>query len=384
MAKGLEDVPAGEVANYQQMALIRLLLYVTGEVHRLLGEVVAAGQSILKDGDFDGVAAGRLQKVLLATWDGFIIQYAELIRHGLREGASIPFGMLAVLHEAEIVRALDESVLIGSPGRVFNEQSQVLGGVFEPQLVEIVQAVQARVLGDGLNLSGRIWRLDAEGRLGIGKVIMEALGSGKSAWETAKLLEGFLGVGQDCPRWTEDRLWGLTKKDIAGGDVTGLLKGSDCDGRGVAYNALRLARNEIQIAHHRATDLVMGRMPWVDEEQIHLSPAHPTPDVCDEVIAAGRDGKGIYPKGEIALPLHVQCLCFKSAILMDDDLFVGKLRGWMKGETKWPEMDTYEKMIDGNVETSLLKSAVGVSMAAWLWGGKNWLDALFWQIATSL
>jgi len=47
----------------------------------------------------------------------------------------------------------------------------------------------------------------------------------------------------------------------------------------VAYNALRMARNEIQAIHHIASDHVMAAQPWIEKEQIVLSPAHPTPDI---------------------------------------------------------------------------------------------------------
>ncbi len=110
----------------------------------------------------------------------------------------------------------------------------------------------------------------------------------------------------------------------------------------MAYNALRMARNEIQIAHHMATDRMFAAMPWVEKEQIVLSPSHPSIGCeCEEIVVGGERGEGIYAKGEIILPVHVQCLCFKIAVLMPADEFVRKLRGWMRGEAAWPAMDEY-------------------------------------------
>ena len=61
-----------------------------------------------------------------------------------------------------------------------------------------------------------------------------------------------------------------------------------CAGQGVAYNALRLARNEIQVAHGLATDSLFAKMPWVEKEAINLSPSHPAIGcACEDVVVNG-------------------------------------------------------------------------------------------------
>lgn len=35
------------------------------------------------------------------------------------------------------------------------------------------------------------------------------------------------------------------------------------------------------------------------------------------------------------------CLCYKTAVLMKDDAFVDKLKGWMEQGQPWPAMDDY-------------------------------------------
>ncbi len=369
----LADIPIEQVAQAQQRALMRLQVKVTGETHRLLGEYLnKLRDKLLAYADEEGKLAPESYFALVeyarATWAETFGAWQRLFEAARREAVAIPFGSLARYHQYFmnlVVKSLVErrdfhpspppertkadyslSLRGGGLGRGFEEQGPARIGVqgvpfFEPQLQEILDATAQRVYSDGFRLSGRIWRLDQESLAGIQSVIQETLATGNSAWNAAKKLETYLGAGADCPRWTSTRLYRLTKADIAAGDERGLIRGTPCESKGVAYNALRLARNEIQIAHHAATDMIMARQPWVEKEQIVLSPAHPEPDICDDVAGGGEKGEGIYPKGTILLPLHVQCLCFKVAALMPPDEFTRRMRDWMQGKEAWPEMDRY-------------------------------------------
>lgn len=253
---------------------------------------------------------------------------------------------------------------------------------FQPQLQEILAVTADRVYGDGFKLSQRIWNLDEDSRRGIQQVIAAGIANGNSAWNIAPQLEKYLGAGQDCPRWARERLFGLTKSEIAAGDETGLLRGSPCLSNGVAYNALRLARNEIQIAHAAATDAIMARQPWVEAEKINLSPSHPAISCACEGIASGGDnGDGVYPKGTIVLPIHISCLCVKTAVLMKDEEFIKRLRGWMDGSAAWPEMNTYAgwvgataKTIGEGVMLAKLYTQLALPMLTWLDGGEAEVD----------
>jgi len=308
--------------------------------------------------------------------------YAELLGRAMRHAAAIPFGTLAVMHRDIVLPALDE---IQESRRkrpsLLTEQQRVAGGVFDPQLQLLLDAAQRRVYSDGLQLSNRIWRMDQTSRQGIDRVISLAISEGKSAWDTAEMLEQYLGANQGCPRWTEERLYTLTKSDIARKNRLGLVTGKDCAGQGVSYNALRLARTEIQAIHHMATRQQFENMPWVEKEKINLSPAHAGYDECDDVAEGGEDGDGVYPLGEIILPLHPNCLCFATAVLMDSDEFVDKLRGWMTGSSSWPAMDSYETLIGGDVSASLVTNGVALSMAYWSFSDHYSLGNIFWKIA---
>jgi len=246
----------------------------------------------------------------------------------------------------------------------------------------LLNAAAEYLYGDGLNLSGRIWRLDREARDGMNTLISAAIADGSSAWDLARNLEQFLGADADCPRWTSTRLYKRSKSQIAAGDMTGLITNPNCDGQGVSYNALRLARTEIQKAHALATDKVLMNSPWVEKEQVNLSAQHPEPDICDEIVAKGEKGEGVYEVGEIELPLHPNCLCYKTAVLMDEDKFIGDLNAWVKGDPSTTPggsaqdfgaaMDKYAQLIGAggnNVQDVNLSNDSSILMlGVWLFG----------------
>ena len=382
MNKSLADISVGQVHEAQQGALMHLQLFVLGEVHRLLGEVNTAVLDALRrfPGDQPLPPAGEtiVRQAANNAWDTFISQYTQLIAVAMREAASIPFGTWAVYHAAYILPYANE---VQEAIRPFQEQTATNDVLFKPQLQALIDAAYRRTYHDGLNLSRRIWQLDTYGRSGLNNAIVLAIANANSAWQLAQSVEQFLGPGQDCPRWTYDRLSELTKADIAAGNTLGLYSGDECRGQGVSYNALRLARTEIQAIHHMATDMIFKTMPWIEQEQVNLSPEHAEIDECDDAASGGETNNGVYPKGTITLPIHSNCLCYKTAVLMDNQAFVNKLRGWMHGEAAWSEMDQYAASLPYGWRMDLRESKIGYSMAYWLWESPVNFAALFWAIA---
>ncbi len=362
----LDQIPLGRMYQASFKAVVRLHLYFTGRTHELMLDFSEKAQALIlkkagKDQVLDGTSGYIVQVELMKLWGDTFKDWSDEFEKVRREAASIPFGVMAVTHERMIMPA------------VSNLQEAIQDGVFSPQLRILLSAAEERSYGDALNLSQRIWRMDREARDGINSVILNGISNQSSAWDIAKQLEQYLGANADCPRWTSTRLYGRTKKDLASGDTTGLLSGNACDGSGVSYNALRLARTEIQKLHAMATDRIMAQQPWVEKEQVHLSAAHPESDICDETVNGGEKGQGIYAVGEIELPLHPNCLCYKTAVLMDEKEFTSNLRGWMQGTTTWSEMDDYQDLIGGDVNQSILPNAV--NLAVWLFGEdlEKWL-----------
>lgn len=355
----LEDVPLGRMYYASYKALIRLQIYFIGRTHEMMLEFRDKAQSALmrhggKDQALDGASGFAVQSDLLRMWGNTWTEWQAEFQQMRREAGSIPFGVLAVSHE-RLVRPAAKAALNEAIG---NQD------IFGPQLRILLDAAAEHLYGDSMNLSGRIWRIDRETRSGINLILMNGIQNGDSAWNIAKQLEQFLGAGEDCPRWTKNRLYGKTSTEKVT-STSGLLAGNDCDSSGVSYNAIRLARTEIQKIHALATDKVMSAQPWVEKEQGHLSPAHPERDECDDVVEGGERGEGIYELGTIEYPLHPNCFCFKTAVLMDEKAFTSSLNGWLKGES-WPEMDSYSDMIGGDENISLNTEAV--SLAVWLFG----------------
>lgn len=366
----LQAVPSHRLYHAAFKAQVRLQIYFTSLTHELFLDFGRNANAMIlraggNDGVLDGMSGFQLQGDLLKVWGDAFAEWQEAFQKVRKEAAWIPFGVVAVTHERLVKPASsNESTAISEA---------VKDGVFSPQMQILLAVAENYLYGDSpLNLSQRIWQIDREARDGINNLIMAAIANGTSAWELAQQLEQFLGANEDCPRWTSTRLYGMTAGEKTT-SAAGLLSGDACDGRGVSYNALRLARTELQKIHSLATDKVMAMQPWIEKEQIHLSAAHPEHDECDDVVDGGESGEGIYPKGTIELPLHPNCFCFKTAVLMDEKEFTSKLRSWMDGSEPWPEMDKYAEEIGGNVDASILAQAIG--LAVWLLGTEltEWL-----------
>lgn len=299
----LLSIPVRRVHQAQQAALMRVQLHFTGKTHEILGDFASKARGILMRFGGDGLDASTAflaQTLIFSEWEKtFMGSWLPAFQAQRKEAASLPFGTLAVYHEKLLKKRINEST-----NQRINEET---GAVFDPQLQAILAAANQLIYQDGFNLSSRIWRLDRETRGGIQRSLMAGVQEGKSAWEVAKDLEQFLGANRDCPRWTASRLYRLPKTEIAAGNRLGLRSGSECDGQGVAYNALRLARTEIQAVHHQASTDLMQAQPWVEKEKIHLSGSHPKADICDDVVTGGENGDGVYPVGTIRLGLHPNC-----------------------------------------------------------------------------
>jgi len=424
--KTLNDIPGDLALEAQQAGLMRLHLYFIGQTHARLIDLAAEFRSILvkyagEDGKLDGLGNLLAQRDMLAAWKAFYEGWARLFETARWQAGSLAFGGMAVMHrrvseatgeriselritngewaDERICESAEEQIqnlkskiqnesLAGE--RIQNPKSKIqnedqtgepeLDAVYRPQLQAVLDAANRRLYGDGLVLSQRLWKHNQQSWSGIQATLAQGIADGNSAWKVAKELERFLGAGAECPRWTSTRLYKRTKSDIAAGDMTGLYSGAACAGQGVAYNALRLARNEFQIAHHMATDSMFGKMPWVEKEAINLSPSHPSINcACEDVVVSGENGTNVYKKGEVSLPIHVQCLCYKTAVLMDDDVFVDRLRGWLDGTQPWGAMDDFSSWLGVMpMDAFSVSLAVGIAnnLAVWLWGDEDDLDAL--------
>jgi hypothetical protein len=366
----LENVPLGRMYHASFRALMRLQIFFTGRTSEMFLEFGDQARAIMlkhadSEGVLDGIRGFRAQDEMLKAWGKMMAEWTEQFQAAREAAGMIPFGVLAVSHNRLVV---DSGVLTESgqrsavSGQILNEA--VKDGVFNPQLQLLLNVASQYLYGDGATLDNRIWNLENAGRDAINDVIMNGIANGSSALDMAKELEQFLGANEDCPRWTKSRLYNMSVSDRAT-STSGLLNGNPCDGSGVSYKALRLARTEIQKIHSLATDKIMAMQPWVEGEQCNLSAAHKERDECDDVVEGGENADGVYPKGTIEYPLHPNCFCFKTAVLMDQKEFTTGLRDWLNGGS-WAEMDQYASDLGVDLSTDL--TPVSLTLAVWLFG----------------
>ena len=234
----LNDISAKKVYLALAAAATRLHLFVIGEVHQALLVVTRAGTAVLDqysgDDEIPAAAVVLAQQALMSAWDEFIRWYTDMLTRAMRTAASLPFGTWGVLHAEwmlpNVAAPIDEAVHKSVDGRLILEAVDV-NSVFIPQRQSIMAAAADKTYGDSVTLSQRIWNLDVGGRNGLNLAVSTAAAEGKSAWQLAQDIEQFLGAGADCPRWTYQRLNGLTKKQIAAGDRTGVFTGDACAGQ---------------------------------------------------------------------------------------------------------------------------------------------------------
>lgn len=161
----------------------------------------------------------------------------------------------------------------------------------------------------GYDLSDRIWQVGNETRRKIDLLMTEQIRNGNSAVNIAKKLEQFLLPGRADIR---------TKKPY---------------GKDGSFNAMRLARSEITLAHGKAAQVAAGMNPFVDMMRWNLSLSHPRIDICDDIA-----DKSPYKVADCPIPVsasHPHCLCYlTSEVTSSPSSTVGQLYDEMNnGET---------------------------------------------------
>jgi hypothetical protein len=316
------------VDRYQQIAVSRLILFTTAQIHETFGAFQTwAAREVAQTGDADGNVAGEkvasLLPALQRRWRATLDAYTSLVRWGREQAGDIAFTPLGVRNNDAF-----PSPIVKLQEAFVPTQNDWL------KLVELwvrrrnyaLQVAQQRVYGDGMTLSQRIWRLDSEGFSRLRAQLAQGMIERTSAARLSKQVEEYLGADMDLPRWSYARLGKMTATERAQ-DLTGLIHDASKRTQGMAYNALRLARTEIQYANHAVTSDIAQHFPGIVGRYSRLSPAHPKLDICDQYAAGGP-----YEVTANFLPLHPQCMCRYEEKMMDPKAFAGAVRGWIVGE----------------------------------------------------
>jgi len=365
----------------QHVAVSRLTVFTAGRVHAILYPFQSwLVKEVAGASDSDGyVDAGRLGLVLSAAdgrWRAAVRDYADLLTAARRAAGSIAFTPWRLRHNHFFPAPLERLQEATDPQP---DDYRKLAQMWLRRRDYALSVAQQRTYGDGLNLSTRIWRLEQGGMQTIRTTIAQGMAERTNAWDLARRLEGQLNADQDWPKWSEDRLrkmdakqrlaskeglWrNASDRDKANPDVTGTLSPPG----GISYNALRLARNEIQAANHAVTSDIAQHFPGIVGRNVVLSPAHPASDICDNAVA-----ENPHPKNSTFLPLHTNCLCTWGEVLMPAKDFAKQAGAWGRGEGDF--LDGYASWL-GQRSFAPFPSVLGAGEALQLLDMmKTWLD----------
>lgn len=184
---------------------------------------------------------------------------------------------------------------------------------------------------NGLTLSDRIWSTAATFRSDLKNLIDMSISSGLGAKDTAVLIDKLAKQGG----------YQLKQTVLADYPKAAERFGQYYNGN-LNWEALRLARTEIQFAANEAA-VIAGRLtPGYVGSRWMLSDEHPETDICDDYADADDYGLGPggYAAGHEIVYAHPNCLCYLAPIMMDREEFVDKLVDWQSGG-KWADMDDW-------------------------------------------
>lgn len=145
---------------------------------------------------------------------------------------------------------------------------------------------------NGISLSDRVYRNTALSNGMVDKAINNGLLLGKSARELAADVERFIDPA------------------VPGGSSSA---------------AMRLARTEINNAHHTVSRNKYQTTPWVEGIEWSLSGSHSKPDLCDEYAGEVhfRGGEpGVFKPTECPDKPHPHCFCYITPVQVGEEEFI--------------------------------------------------------------
>lgn len=191
--------------------------------------------------------------------------------------------------------------------------------------LDSLQTFQERKV-DGMNLSERVWKYTKQYKAQIEQGLDVGLGEGRSAQQLSRDLRQNLREPDRLFRRVRDKRGNLqlSKNARAFNPGQGVYRSS-------AKNAARLTRSEINMAYREADWLRWQQLDFVIGFEVHRSNRDPLPKckMCDQLV-------GRYPKTFKFKGWHPQCMCFATAILLDEQDFdnqeLSDLKSALRGE----------------------------------------------------
>jgi hypothetical protein len=185
-------------------------------------------------------------------------------------------------------QAIDLDFFLGMPSTAITQYARQIH--FDAS--QAVESIISRRT-NGYTLAERIYANGKVSTAQVGRIVEKSLAQQDSAKELAKKVKGFYSP-----------------------DVPG----------GASYAAQRLARTEINNAHHHTTIRLSQDRPWVVGFKWNLSKSHPKPDPCDALAVHDEGfGPGVFSKKNAPDRPHPQCLCYLTHLQEDEDAFIDKI-----------------------------------------------------------
>lgn len=301
-----------------------------------VNEILALNKSVptLDEGvmySFDGDNM-RIQKKV----EALLRQLHSVVTTAIRKGITLEWEQANVECDKLVTSCFGKKVLSSPEFSAWNNRNTAAMNAFADRTE------------DGLNLSGRIWQSVQQLRDEMEIAMTVAIGEGDSAQSISRKVRQYLNdpdlmfrrfrfkKGEDEQgKPIYGRKWKKRIKD----EKTGKYRWIDYErkdyktGSGVykssAKNAMRVARSETNIAYRRADNERWQQMDFVLGQRIQLSKNHPKKDICDKLA-------GDYPKDFVFDGWHVQCFCFATPILIDEDEMAKVTEAFLKGEKYTP------------------------------------------------
>lgn len=205
--------------------------------------------------------------------------------------------------------------------------------------LDALQSFQARKVG-GMSLADRVWKYTEQYKAQIELGLDVGLGEGRSAAQLSRDLRQNLQDPNRLFRRVRDKRGNLqlSKAAKAFHPGHGVYRSS-------YKNAMRLTRSEINMAYREADHLRWQQLDFVVGFEVHRSNHEPKCkcDLCERLV-------GKYPKYFKFKGWHPQCLCYATAILMDEDDFDKQELSDLKSALKGTE---YRKLSAKNEVTEL-------------------------------
>jgi hypothetical protein len=180
---------------------------------------------------------------------------------------------------------------------------------------EALRFVHSFIAEDGLQLSDRVWRIDAATRDAITNSIERAVIQGHSASQAAR---DMLSQGIGVPAELQAKINAANAAGISKSVRDQMIAD---DESGALYNAQRLMRTEINRAHGEAYMAGGAEHPDRAGWRYLLSPAHPKPDICDLLSTQNLYGlgPGVYPdRARTPWPAHPRTMSFVVIVFKDE------------------------------------------------------------------